>query len=761
MEPPLIISTYDAGSLHAAFGIDLGEIDLGKVEEVGVGSNWGRVPPGRRTDPHQHDELETWVIVSGGGELVVDGAARQVEPGTVVQFEPFETHTLENTGNADLLFATFYWRNPDRAARTADRVHRSRVDERPVFAFSTPPTPNGDLHLGHLSGPYLATDVYVRFQRMNGVRAWHLAATDDFQSYVADVAHREGRGPAETAAHYSSEIRKTLDLMDIEIHQFGRTSADEGYREDLQGFFSRVYASGKVSPQEAPALFDAESGAYLYEPYVSGRCPTCDSPAGGNICEECGEPNFCADLVEPRSSASEVAPRRGSITRYTLPLHELRADVMAHHRLGRVPARMRELAHRVFRRERLDMAISHPAEWGVRPVEADAPEGQVIWVWADLGFNFLHNIQKLGRKLGEDWRADAPQADWKIVHFLGYDNTFYHSIFIPALYKLAYPGWEPDVDYHVNEFYELDSSKFSTSRRHAVWGKDILGPHSVDAVRFHLARTRPEGRRTNFTVEEYDATVRDTLVGTWQRWLNDLGARVEKNYGGIVPDAGVWTPEHVGFLNRLGTRLAELAGGLGQDGFSMNHAAEALNGIVEDALSFVRLESSTAQIDNWKDEARTAIALELAAARLLACGAAPVMPRFASRLAAALGEPPPSEWPKAVTLVPAGTRVDLARQVFFGEPQAEDSPLLPWLRGRVCEVLSLTDEESLGDRTLVELGMESLQCIVLQYKILEGTGADVTVEDLLGDRTVADLAAFLAGNLEPDAVAALAEAARA
>ena len=52
----------------------------------------------------------------------------------------------------------------------------------------------------------------------------------------------------------------------------------------------------------------------------------------------------------------------------------------------------------------------------------------------------------------------APQDDWKIVHFLGYDNTFYHSILGPALYKLANPEWTPDVDYNVNEFYLLDGA---------------------------------------------------------------------------------------------------------------------------------------------------------------------------------------------------------------------------------------------------------------------------------------------------------------
>jgi methionyl-tRNA synthetase len=731
----VILSTYGAGVRHRSFGIDLSEIDLGPVEAMGVGAAWGRVEPGKHSDPHQHDETETFVIVAGRGDAVVDAGRTPVGPGTVIQFEPFETHYLDNPGPDDIVFATFYWRDSPRASRRATQGTRRRYDDRPIFAFSTPPTPNGGLHIGHLSGPYLGTDVFVRFQKMNGRTVWHLAATDDHQSYVAECARREGRTPPEVAEHYADEIAQALTLMDIEPDQVVHTSRDELYPDALRAFFSRITASGLVRPEEGTALFDAETGRYLYEPYVSGGCPTCGSGTGGNICEECGEPNFCTDLIDPRPSTGTTPPRTGPITRYTLPLHELRDDILEHHHVGRVPVRVRELAHRLFKRERIDVALTHPSEWGVLPPQDDVP-GQVMWVWIELAFGFLWGIESLGRKLGTGWRADAPDDDWKIVHFLGYDNTFYHSILSPALYKLATPDWTPDVDYNMNEFYLLDGDKFSTSRRHAIWGKDILGPQTVDGIRFYLALTRPETHRTNFTLEGYEQVVRDTLAGTWQRWLTDLGGRVEKVYGGIVPDAGCWTPEHTAFLGRLESRLAEMTGCLSEDGYSLNQAARALTGIVEDTLRFSHLEAPATDLPEWRNEARTAIALELAAAKLLAHCAAPVMPRFADALAAALGIDPPREWPQLVTLVPQGTAVNLRDKVFFHAPPAEDE----WLCALVRETLQLAEDTPVADQTLVALGAESMQAIAVQYQILTATGTDVPMEELFGDRTIREIA---------------------
>jgi len=641
--------------------------------------------------------------------------------------------------------------------------------------FSTPPTPNGDLHLGHLSGPYLGADVFVRFQRMNGVTAWHLTGSDDFQSYVVECARREGRAPALVAAHYGAEIAETLRLMDVEPDQYTVTSTDPGYAKGLQAFFTRLVESGSVAPREAPALFDGATSEYLYEPGVSGRCPTCDEPTGGNICEECGEPNACADLVEPAATGCEVPPRPGSVTRFSLPLHEFRGTVEAHHRLGRVPARLRELAERLFSRERLDVAITHPSNWGVSPIESDV-DGQVIWVWPEMAYGFLHGIESLGRRIGRDWEAALPRPDWKIVHFFGYDNSFYHSILYPVLYRLAFPDLAVDIDYHVNEFYLLDGSKFSTSRGHAIWGKEILGPHSVDAVRFFLSRTRPEGRRTNFERGAYEAMLRDVLIGTWQRWLDDLGARVARHCGGTAADAPVRAPEHAAFLDRLGVRLAALTGSLGPDGFSLNRAAEQLHGIVEDAIGFARLEGVVAGSAAWRDETRTALMIELAAARLLARCAAPVMPRFASRLAAALGDPPPVEWPRAVDPVAAGTRIDLAGRVFFGAPAGggldasadggfgasaaggvpeRGSPLLPWLRAVVISTLQLPEGTFVDDRTLVELGMGSLQAVAVQFQILQQLDVDVSLQDLLGG-DVAALAAILDRLAAPEITSELA-----
>ncbi|WP_329375297.1 class I tRNA ligase family protein [Streptomyces sp. NBC_01483] len=46
----------------------------------------------------------------------------------------------------------------------------------PVWITATPPTPNGDLHVGHIAGPYVAGDVLRRFLAADGVEVRYTTA---------------------------------------------------------------------------------------------------------------------------------------------------------------------------------------------------------------------------------------------------------------------------------------------------------------------------------------------------------------------------------------------------------------------------------------------------------------------------------------------------------------------------------------------------------------------------------------------------------
>ncbi|WP_346827481.1 class I tRNA ligase family protein [Serratia inhibens] len=660
---------FEEALFSPAFGIDMSQpIVSGGHSQISAA--WGSVPVGGQTVPHKHDETEAFVILSGQGEIITDGQCLSVSTGTLVIFEPFESHVLRNIGDQPLQFTDFYWRDATQSQHAAQNNADTRLQDRPIFVFSTPPTPNGDLHLGHLSGPYLGADVMTRFLRATGKEAYHLTGSDDYQSYVIGRARQENSTPQEVASRYATEIKATLDMMDIHLDQYTITSDDQSYESGLQDFFSRLVTGG-LSQKKYPALFDSVNGNYLYEVDVHGHCPTCNSASNGNICEECGEPNTCVEFIAPRSRLSEETPRRGEAIRYSLCLSDFKSTILSHQQRAKISPRLQQLTENVLSRPDFNIPITHPAEWGISPRE-EMVDKQVIWVWPEMAYGFLHGIAEIGKRIGRDWQANKPQADWKIIHFFGYDNSFYHSILYPALYSLAFPEWQCDIDYNDNEFYLLDGLKFSTSRRHAIWGKDILTPETVDAVRFYLAWTRGEQKRTNFTLNDFHRCVDDVLVGQWQHWLSDLGLRIEEDFSNLTPDAGSWTPTHVAYYTGLENRLRSLRNLYSADGFSLNRVVDKLNALVSDAIKLAAANQRIRCNSEVRDQYRTSVALELATAQLLASVTAPLLPRFSDRLFKALGGAGIGHWPERVSLVASGLSIELANCTFF-KPVAKKS----------------------------------------------------------------------------------------
>jgi methionyl-tRNA synthetase len=108
--------------------------------------------------------------------------------------------------------------------------------------------------------------------------------------------------------------------------------------------------------------------------------------------------------------------------------------------------------------------------------------------------------------------------------------------------------------------------------------------------------------------------------------------------------------------------------------------------------------------------------------------------------------------------------IGLAGHIFFGDKPADeespDSPLLPWLSGVVREVLRLPADEPVRDRSLADLGMESIQAVALQYQLTDRLNADVPLERLLSGQGVAGLAASLARELPEDVVREYTEVSR-
>jgi methionyl-tRNA synthetase len=542
-----------------------------------------------------------------------------------------------------------------------------------VLVIAPPPTPNGDLHIGHLSGPYLRADIYTRYLKMRGIEAYYLTGVDEHQSYVAFKAEQLGLTALETADKFSADMRATLRAAHIEVDHYARPSQSLHHTKLVLSLFERLYSQGKLIAKEEPCLYCETCQQYLYEAYVHGKCPHCGAQAGGNACEVCGRPNACLDLLEAACSRCQGPPAVRVFTRLFFPLSQYEMQLRSYYKSVEMSPRMRVLCEQMLAAGLPDIPVSHPSTWGMM-IPSPGFEGQRLYVWFEMAAGELAATQELCERVGLDggWQQFWQSDEAEVVKFCGFDNSYFYAVLFPAI-QLAYNSRiRPPKVFLTNEFYRLDGLKFSTSRNHVIWGRDLLADVSADMLRFYLAYSGPETEQTNFNLHEFEKTVRRELHDGIQLWLSDLGDKINTEFGDIAPApaTAAWTPAQQQFYQKLQALICEAASAYESRMFSPQHVTRVLVELIHAAQDFSQEQSHRTPLDSLRLERQTSISLELVAARTLQMLSAPIMPDFSARLWHDLGLSTTlstRHWENEPPGVPAGVRIHNLHRAYFPE----------------------------------------------------------------------------------------------
>lgn len=538
-----------------------------------------------------------------------------------------------------------------------------------ILVSAPPPTANGDLHVGHLSGPFLRADILRRYAGMRGREVYCINGADEHQSYVAFRASQLGLTPQQAVDKFSEAILKTLQAAEIEADVYLRPSRSSEHQKLTQEVFAQLYANGKLIKRESQALYCEHCERFLFEVFVRGQCPHCGAASCGNACEACGRPNQCTDLKDPACNQCGAKPTTRPSTRLYFPLADYEDKLRSYYESTVMNPRLRSICEGMLKDGLPEIVMGHPADWGI-PVPVPGFEGQRIYVWFEVAAGLLSATQQLSQNLGlsEGWKDFWRDDDVQVVQFCGFDNGYFYGMLIPALLLAYDPKIKLPTAILLNEFYRLDGSKFSTSRNHAIWGRELLEQSSVDAVRFYLALNGPETEQTNFTMAEFNETVRRELAGSWQSWLADLGTRCANDYGRIAPSIDVWTDELHRFQEDLKRFITEAGMAYEPADFSPRRAASVLMALVQAARGLGEPSRREENLASRRGELQTRTALELAAANTLAMLAAPIMPDFSAQLWLDLGNTgsvAEGGWSDEPKWVAPGTRLDDLGQTYF------------------------------------------------------------------------------------------------
>lgn len=379
-----------------------------------------------------------------------------------------------------------------------------------------PPTPNGDLHVGHMSGPYLAADIYRRHTLQQGNRAVYVVSSDDHQSYVDTTAQRLGTTSAGLIAQARRDIQMSFEAYSIGLNHFGQPNPE--YSEFVVNFFKALAARKLIRTATVPVLYDTQRGSYPVEAFVSGRCPNCLEGTCGGICEGCGHPNGCTDLVGLDRSRYEVRQEE----RLIFDLEQFRPELDDHlNGLGTHRPALRRLIRELLADKLKPFVLSYKTPRGIETGDWGLPD-QRLNVWGEMYPGHMYWLTKTaGNALG----------DAHYVQFLGFDNSYFY-VFVHLALALAARrcgfDWPLPAAFITNQFYNLPSGKFSTSKGNAIWARDLALEYNTDLARLYLALNGPEYQEATFSEPVFKQAAED-LAGRINKLAASYNSRRNRN----------------------------------------------------------------------------------------------------------------------------------------------------------------------------------------------------------------------------------------
>ena len=182
------------------------------------------------------------------------------------------------------------------------------------------PYANGPLHIGHLAGAYLSSDIYSRYLRLYGKEVVFVCGSDEHGAAITIKALKEKKEPQEIVDHYHELFKDTFQKMGVSFDYYDRTSSKE-HHETSQDFFRTLYEKGEFSEEVSDQYYDIEADQFLADRYIKGTCPKCGHDgAYGDQCENCGTSLSPTELINPISTLAGTIPSLKQTSHWYLPL---------------------------------------------------------------------------------------------------------------------------------------------------------------------------------------------------------------------------------------------------------------------------------------------------------------------------------------------------------------------------------------------------------------------------------------------------------
>jgi methionyl-tRNA synthetase len=419
------------------------------------------------------------------------------------------------------------------------------MSRRRILVTSALPYANGSIHLGHLV-EYIQTDIWVRFQRMQGHEIHYVGADDTHGTPVMLRAEGEGVTPEALIERVWHEHKRDFDAFLVGFDHYYTTNSPEN-RAYCEQIYGALQATGLIARRPVEQFFDPVRELFLPDRYIKGECPKCGAKDQyGDSCETCGATYSPTDLVNPYSTVSGAAPVRRESEHFFFRLSDPRCEAFLRawtqqpgHLQPEAANKMLEWLGEPGAPKLADWDISRDAPYFGFPIPGtEGAKFFYVWLDAPVGYfaSFARHVERRAAE-GVSIELDhflRPGHGTELIHFIGKDILYFHALFWPAM--LEHAGYRTPSRVFAHGFLTVNGEKMSKSRGTFITAASYI-TQGLDPewLRYYYAA------KLNATMEDIDlnladfcARVNSDLVGKYVNIASRCAGFIVKRFDGRI-----------------------------------------------------------------------------------------------------------------------------------------------------------------------------------------------------------------------------------
>ena len=400
------------------------------------------------------------------------------------------------------------------------------MKSRKILVTSALPYANGSIHIGHVLESVI-TDIWVRYQNINGNECLYFCADDTHGTPVMLKAKELGIDPEELIKRTREEHIKSYSRFNINFDNFYTTHSDENkkYAEDI---YQNCKEGNLIFKKEIEQFYDSKEGLFLSDRFIKGTCPKCDAEDQyGDGCSVCGTTYTTDDLLNPVSSLSnsELTKKKTEHVFFDLP-------------------QMKDFLENYLK----DLTLQDPIknklyEWiedGLKPwdISRDKPyfgfeipgeKDKYFYVWLDAPIGYLASAKNWAENNNMDMKdLWGESSDYEIHHFIGKDIAYFHALFWPALLKSSNIRLPESINVH--GFLTIDGEKMSKSNGTFINADDFAENYDGELLRYYFAdKFNNSIDDLDFNEDEFIQKINSDIVGKYLNIASRVSKFIEKN----------------------------------------------------------------------------------------------------------------------------------------------------------------------------------------------------------------------------------------